>query len=80
MHGEHGIGRDLAGRGAEKQIGAGRIAHRVAGCEFGFNLAACHLDLEAGRIDLGSSTAQAVAMVRPIRAKAFLLRSRRAIA
>src|SRR5439155_18458535 len=57
MHGDRGIGRDFAGRGAEKQIAASRIAHGVTGCEFGLNLPACRLDLEAGRVDLGSSGA-----------------------
>src|SRR6185295_6514513 len=36
---------------------AGGIAHGVAGREFGLNLPACRLDLEAGRVDLGSSGA-----------------------
>ena len=57
MYGDRGIGRDFAGRGTEKQIAAGRIAHGVTGCEFGLNLPACRLDLEAGRVDLGSSGA-----------------------
>src|SRR3954471_10566478 len=57
MHGNHGIGRDLAGGGAEKQIAASGVAHGVAGRELGLDLPACRLDLEAGRVDLGSSGA-----------------------
>src|SRR6266516_4929195 len=57
MYGDRGIGRDFAGRGAEKQIAAGRIAHGVTGREFGLDLPARRLDLEAGCVDLGSSGA-----------------------
>ena len=57
MHGDRGIGRDFAGRGAEKQVAAGGIAHGVTGREFGLDLPACRLELEAGRVDLGSSGA-----------------------
>src|SRR6266508_4861580 len=44
MNGDRGIGRDFAGRGAEKQIAAGRIAHGVTGRDLGLNLAACRLE------------------------------------
>jgi hypothetical protein len=64
MHRDHGIGRDLAGGGTEKQIAAGRIAHRIARVEFGLDLAAGGLDLEARRVDLGSSPARPAARRR----------------
>ena len=57
MDGDRGIGRDFAGRGAEKQIAAGRIAHGITGREFGLDFPARRLDLEAGRVDLASSGA-----------------------
>ena len=51
------IGRDLAGGGAEHQIGAGRIARRAARRQIGMEFAAGLLQLEADIAVLGFEAA-----------------------
>src|ERR1700730_13077705 len=51
------IGRNFTGCRAQEQIAAGGIAHCVARREFGLDLAASGLDLEARIVDLRPSRA-----------------------
>ncbi|MGZ5872620.1 MAG: hypothetical protein ACXWKP_10975 [Bradyrhizobium sp.] len=57
MDGHRRIGRHLARRRPEKQITAGRIAHRSTRHDLGLNFAAPGLDLKAGVVDLRSGSA-----------------------